>query len=101
MFEICSTSRRLQKLAWKAEIEAKEWQVQMVEIVLSLIFVFLGRNKEDYLNSNNINCCKDLGKIPANYSLDGLEVVLRLDWGLDNIFFLKNTACKEHDFQVN
>ena len=85
MFEMRSTSRRLQKLAWKAEIGAKEWQVEMVEIVLSLIFVFLGRNKEDYLNSNNINCRKELGKIPANYSLDGLEVVLRLGWGFDNI----------------
>ena len=87
MFEIRSTSRCLHKLAWKAEIGAKEWQVEMVEIILSLIFVFLGRNKEDYLNSNNINCCKDLGKIPANYSLDGLEVVLRLGWGFDNSCF--------------
>ena len=73
----------------------------MVEIILSLIFVFLGRNKEDYLYSNNINWRKDLGKIPANYSVDGPEVVLRLGWGLDNIFFLKNTTCKEYDFQVN
>ena len=72
----------------------------MVEIILSLIFVFLGRNKEDYLNSNNINCRKDLGKIPANYSLDGLEVVLRLGWGFENIFFFKNTSCKEYDFQL-